>query len=420
MLNPSKTGWIKKYFSLAERGAFAPEVFLENILSSEKSVIQFLAESGIIFGVFGQFIFLKGQGEEEWTTHEKLKVLYLESLLVIYKHTYPNQKNLNVFLETVESFYEDTSSREIKKIWSINRWFNLPKNIERTITKRTQIPLTFNQQIMVSYLQNSLCFIDVILFERYLLDRSSQNWPLYRAEKIKLTLAVLVYSFQADGYIDESERQLFNLFLASADIESQEKEKFEQILIEGVALADLKPARQMGSFFKNYLFQLSVFSMLSDTEFSSRERKVLNELSVLWDLSTSEINNSYELVEQFAIEHEEIITKLKSKGSYDQIFSRLSKKWSKLFLRNKDKLTIELKESTELVALVKKSMSQPLNTEEKSKVKSQFFDIVKTVPSLAIFMLPGGAFILPFILKVLPDLIPSAFRDNVIEDDEKK
>ncbi len=419
MLNPSKTGWIKKYLSLAERGAFAPEVFMEQNLSSEKSVIQFLTESGIIFGVFGKFIFLKDQGEEQWTTHEKLKVLYFEALLLIYKHTYPNQKDLNVFLATIEAFYKDTSSREIKKIWSLNRWLNLPKNVEKTISIRTQIPLTFNQQIMVSYLQNSLCFIDVVLFERYLFDRSSPEWAARRTEKIKLTLAVLVYSFQADGYIDDSERQMFNLFLASADIEAKEKENFEQILSEGVALSDLRSVKKMSGFFKNYLFQLSVLSMLSDTEFSSRERKVLNELSVLWDLSTSEINNSYDLVEQFAIEHEEIITKLKSKGSYDQIFGRLSKKWSKLFLRNKDKLTKELKESTELVALVKKSMSQPLSAEEKTKVKSHFFDIVKTVPSLAIFMLPGGAFILPFVLKVLPDLIPSAFRDNVVEDEEK-
>jgi hypothetical protein len=112
MLNPSKTGWIKKYLSLAERGAFAPEVFMEQNLSSEKSVIQFLTESGIIFGVFGKFIFLKDQGEEQWTTHEKLKVLYFEALLLIYKHTYPNQKDLNVFLATIEAFYKDTAKFE--------------------------------------------------------------------------------------------------------------------------------------------------------------------------------------------------------------------------------------------------------------------------------------------------------------------
>jgi hypothetical protein len=42
-------------------------------------------------------------------------------------------------------------------------------------------------------------------------------------------------------------------------------------------------------------------------------------------------------------------------------------------------------------------------------------DIVKSMPSLAIFLLPGGAFLLPLVLKVIPDLIPSAFRDNEVE-----
>jgi hypothetical protein len=121
-------------------------------------------------------------------------------------------------------------------------------------------------------------------------------------------------------------------------------------------------------------------------------------------------------VEQFTIDHEEIITKLKSKNSYERIFNRLSAKWSKLLLRNKDKLVAEIKESGELVALVKKSMNENLTQEEKTKVKNQFFDIARSVPSLAIFMLPGGAFILPFVLKILPDLLPSAFRDNEVEE----
>ena len=137
---------------------------------------------------------------------------------------------------------------------------------------------------------------------------------------------------------------------------------------------------------------------------------------MIFNLSTKEINDSYDLVEGFTIEHEEVVTKLKSEGNYERIFKRLSSKWSKLLLRNKDKLIVEIKESNELVALVKKSMQEPLSDVEKSKVKSQFFDIVRSVPSLAIFMLPGGAFLLPFILKILPDLLPSAFRDNEIEE----
>ena len=71
--------------------------------------------------------------------------------------------------------------------------------------------------------------------------------------------------------------------------------------------------------------------------------------------------------------------------------------------------------------MIKKSTSEELSKEEKEKVRTQFLDIVKTIPSLAIFMLPGGAFVLPIVLKVIPKLVPSAFRDNELEilQDEK-
>lgn len=89
----------------------------------------------------------------------------------------------------------------------------------------------------------------------------------------------------------------------------------------------------------------------------------------------------------------------------------------KILGRNKDKLIEELNESKELLYLVKKSLNKELSVEEKEKVSSQFKDIMKSMPALAIFMLPGGALLLPIILKIVPALLPSAFRDNEVEED---
>ena len=75
----------------------------------------------------------------------------------------------------------------------------------------------------------------------------------------------------------------------------------------------------------------------------------------------------------------------------------------------------ELKGSRELISLVNKSFTEELTQEEKAKVKEEFIDLVKSVPALAIFMLPGGAVLLPLILKIIPDLIPSAFKQNEIK-----
>lgn len=72
---------------------------------------------------------------------------------------------------------------------------------------------------------------------------------------------------------------------------------------------------------------------------------------------------------------------------------------------------IEIVESKELFSLLIKSFSKPLNTEETKKVKDQFFDILKAIPLLFIFLIPGGAFILAILIKVLPKkmIYPSAF-----------
>ena len=94
----------------------------------------------------------------------------------------------------------------------------------------------------------------------------------------------------------------------------------------------------------------------------------------------------------------------------------VSKRWIKILGRNKDKLAQEIKQSKELVQLIRKSASEELSKEEKEKVKTQFMDIAKSMPALAIFLLPGGALLLPIVLKIIPNLVPSAFKDNELEE----
>lgn len=87
-----------------------------------------------------------------------------------------------------------------------------------------------------------------------------------------------------------------------------------------------------------------------------------------------------------------------------------------LLNKNKKMLLKEIKQSKELVNLIGKSTTQDLNDDEKEKVKNQLLDIFKSVPALAIFLLPGGAILLPIAIKYIPNLMPSSFY----EDDEEE
>lgn len=90
--------------------------------------------------------------------------------------------------------------------------------------------------------------------------------------------------------------------------------------------------------------------------------------------------------------------------------------WLKGIIRdNWNKVKQELDESQEmLMVLWKYSKGHELTKDEKGSAKEQLGDIVKTVPALGIFLLPGGMILLPLLAKALPwDLMPSSFKEKV-------
>jgi len=81
--------------------------------------------------------------------------------------------------------------------------------------------------------------------------------------------------------------------------------------------------------------------------------------------------------------------------------------------KNKAKIVREISESKELVELLLKAQNTHLSKEEKEKVKEQITDLLRTIPSLTIFMIPGGSLLLPVLYKILPEELfkPSSFRN---------
>ena len=83
-----------------------------------------------------------------------------------------------------------------------------------------------------------------------------------------------------------------------------------------------------------------------------------------------------------------------------------------LVRKNRKRLYQELKESKELMLLLTKSTHTKLTEEEKEKIKEQLLDILKGIPAFAIFMLPGGVLLLPLLIKLIPGIMPSSFRND--------
>lgn len=83
-----------------------------------------------------------------------------------------------------------------------------------------------------------------------------------------------------------------------------------------------------------------------------------------------------------------------------------------LLLKNQKRISKEISLNRELVQLIGKSTTEKLSVQERDKVKYQLLEIFKSIPALAIFLLPGGMILLPLVAKLLPDIMPNAFKDE--------
>ncbi|HBK84371.1 MAG TPA: hypothetical protein DDZ41_12405, partial [Flavobacterium sp.] len=181
----------------------------------------------------------------------------------------------------------------------------------------------------------------------------------------------------------------------------EEPSDFEQLKIYDTA------------FEKLYLLDIAAMTMWSDAELSNLEKEYLQALSMALKINEIEYEKSLESINNYISEHKNEIPYFNFSNPVKHFYEQTNKSVRKLITRNKKRLTRELKESKELLQLLAKSTTVDLDKEEKKKVKKQLLDICKTIPSLTIFLLPGGSLLLPILIKYIPQLLPSAFNENL-------
>lgn len=100
-------------------------------------------------------------------------------------------------------------------------------------------------------------------------------------------------------------------------------------------------------------------------------------------------------------------------GAFNRFRGRVAHRVTSIVRSNTDKIMTEVRQTKELALLLGKASKEPLDADEKKRVREQLLDIAKTVPALAIFVIPGGSLVFAVLCKVLPfNLLPSAFADE--------
>jgi hypothetical protein len=399
MINASALGWIDKFFS------------------DQKSITNPIIESAAIFYantrntgfIYGYIVSLDTQNPIDttgWTEDEISKVALLNTLFAVYKINTKDSNSDNFISKTV-SFYNEMHPQGFNLLKKI-----LPSNsssidLEKIIDGRIQTNIDIINKQFSHVLTNALLFIDVLGFNYYLTHVTIPEKYIKKIEETIISIVSLALKIKSNktNYDD----LLIKLFEASVRYS-----KFSKISIQN--LDELKLDYFTLNLEKYYLIDLAGMALWSDEKIEKNEAFFLHHLAEIMSITEQFVEDSIHDTNEFITKYKSEIPYFQYSNPVKHFFDHTTQNVEVLISRNKNRLFKEISESKELMLLLAKSTRKDLDEKEKKKVKKQLLDICKTIPSLTIFLLPGGSLLLPILIKFIPKLLPSAFNENLEEE----
>ncbi|MBC9798177.1 LETM1-related biofilm-associated protein [Sinomicrobium weinanense] len=394
-MNPSAAGWIGKLNTILGESTVFP---IKNTSLYDK-----LKASGFIYGINVKLA-LPLHIENKLTEEELSKTHLYISLLTAY-YTHHGKLVHEKAITSIIAFYTEIESNNVSFFDKLLSGKKPASKLEKIIGNRIQFDENILTKNFNRILTNALLYIDVLTYIKFLEGNTS---CIAYAKKLETFVITTMYrALEAKPEKNEYDTQLVRLFEASA--------RYTGSFDKQVPLFPPQKALSFTSALeKKYIIDLACLTIWNDETIHDEEQQFVLDLGNTLSLEPQEIKNSIVFVRDFFREHREDIPILNFSNPVKHFYDNSSKMVSNLILRNKKRLQQELSQSKELVVLLSKSTVKELTREEKQKVKTQLLDICKSVPSLAIFLLPGGGILLPLLVKFIPQLLPSAFDDNKI------
>lgn len=394
-MNPSASGWINKYGEIVSEN--------ESTYESFRDVYTELKKMGFVYGIntrVPRFV----EAEYKLSEDEKAKINLLTALYQTYC-LQSNNRDFDIFLEIIFKFYQDLGIGQISFFNKILTGKKTSAQLEKLIDSRIYLEDNVISKTFNSSITNSLLFIDVLTFKRYI---NTPKKIREHAQNLEYIAINITYHTLNSKEKNKSDERLAQLFKASLTFIDTEKEHFDASYRE-------KLRSHFHKWENQYFLDMACLTVWEDQLLEHQESNFIFGIGTDLGFKNKEITRSLDEVSYFFKKNASTIPFLKDKNLAVQFYDSMSKIVNKLIIRNSKRLQKELSESKELVSLISKSAVSDLSQEEKKKVQNQLIDIFKSIPSLAIFILPGGAVLLPIFIKLIPKLLPSSFDDNRLE-----
>ncbi|KPM33111.1 Hypothetical protein I595_13 [Croceitalea dokdonensis DOKDO 023] len=395
-MNPSAQGWITKFGSLVktEKTPYA----------NHKELYQELLQNGFIYGIhlnISGFI----PSEHQLSEDEVAKINLLTALYFAY-HFETQNSDFEVFVETVFTYYQKMELGSISFLSKILSGTKTVSQLEKLLDSRIYLNGNVFNKAIGNSLTNSLLYVDVLVFQAYLRKTPNLEQHARILEYIIINLANhALYSKQAK----ENDLKLIQLLEASLSYVDHSSTRFQGSYLQMIP-------ENLSTLEKDYLLDFACLAVWEDAHIDPTESAFIATLLGPLQKTEMDAQTAFKNVQQFFKKNRDSIPYLKDTNLASKFYEGMTKNVGKLILRNSKRLKKELSESRELVSLLAKSTIKDLDAEERKKIQMQLIDIFKSIPSLAIFMLPGGAVLLPIFIKLIPKLLPSAFDDNRVEE----
>jgi CRISPR/Cas system CSM-associated protein Csm2 small subunit len=396
MINPSVPGWIDKFFS-------EQKISETELITESDSFYNDLRKTGFVYGHIISLNTKSAIPIKGWFDEEVSKVALFNSLLGVYTITKKGMNWEDFILESV-SFYKEMHPEEFNLFKKL-----LPKNspsltLEKFIDERVQTNNNIISKNFSHLVTNALLFIDVLAFRQYLIHGRIPEKYLKKIEETIVNIVTLALKIKTNK--SQYDDLLIKLFEASIRYS-----KFSNNT--NLSLETLQLDYFTHELEKKYLIDIAGMALWNDGILETNESDFLYQLAEALTVSDEFVQESISDTNSFISKYKKEIPYFNYSNPVKHFYDQTTQSVITLIARNKIRLIKEIVQSKELMVLLAYSTSRDLDEKEKKKIKKQLLDICKTIPSLTIFLLPGGSLLLPILIKFIPTLLPSAFNENL-------
>ena len=399
MINPSVHGWIDKFF--------AEQKIAQSSLSlNEAEFYSRTRSTGFILGHIVSFDTTKPIPITERLPEEISKIGMLNTLYEMYCLT-KNNTDENHFITEAVAFYNLLTPKGFNPLQKILPSSSESSKLEKIIHERVQTNEDLFSKNFSHVITNALLFVDVLAFKKHLEKGSLPEKYFNKIEDV--VISIISLSLKSKTGISVHDDLLLKLFESSV--------RYNKFSDKGIKnIEDLDLSYLSNDLEKFYMIDLAGISLWSDEKVENEERYFLYKLGEKLTVKESFITESIAFINDFIIKYKKEIPYFNNSNPVKNFYEHTTDNVVVLIKRNKGRFIKELSQSKELMQLLAKSTHKELDKDEKKKIKTQLLDICKTVPSLTIFLLPGGSLLLPILIKFIPQLLPSAFNENEERD----